>query len=118
MRRIGGQAQPPPGTPSRFRRPNGWRLGSGNALVFPLNLTGEDVPAVAVEVRVMPPGWAGRLMGRWNDGRTWRLPVRRSRQVERIALPPAPGPGEHLLRLEWIGRNDAEIFIDRIVVER
>lgn len=113
--RHGGAPAPPAGTPTRFAHPNGWQLGPEDGLSFPLNLRGGET--VAVEVRILPPGWAGSLAVRWNDGRIQKIKVRR-RKAQSVVVPGPPGPGRHRLHLGWFSRKEAVLFIDRVAVTR
>ena len=115
VKRQGGEPAPPSGTPTRFAHPNGWRLGAADGLTFPINLP--EGGRVNIQARIVPPGWAGSLGVRWNDGMNHQIPVRR-RNVELIAVPDPPGPGRHSLYLGWSPRNDAVLFVDRVFVTR
>jgi len=115
IKRHGGAPAPPTGTPTRFAHPNGWQLGSEDGLTFPLNLRGGET--VAVEARILPPGWAGSLAVRWNNGKIDQIQVRRL-QDQFIVVPDPPGPGRHSLHLGWSPHEEAVLFVDRVVVTR
>ncbi len=116
IRRHGGRPIPPRGTVSRFMHPGGWRLEDGDALVFPLNLRGDE--RVAIEARILPPGWAGTLNVRWDDGVVSPLSIRRGRPLELIGVPGSPGPGRRRLHLEWVANTEAALFVDRVIVTK
>ena len=115
IKRHGGAPAPAIGTPTRFAHSNGWRLGPEDGLTFPLNLRGGET--VVVEARVLPPGWAGSLTARWNDGKIHQIQVRRL-QTQPIVAPDPPGPGRHRLHLGWFPHKEAVLFVDRVVVTR
>ncbi len=116
VRRHGGDPAPPRGTPTRFSYPNGWLLGEGDALTFPINL--KDDRRVFVEARIRPPGWAGILAVGWDGEVSQEVRVRRGPKEGRIAVPDPPGSGRRRLILKWSGRDRAVLFVDRVVVTR
>ena len=114
--RLGGRTEPPEGTFSRFKRPNGWRIGDGEGVTVPLNL--------AAGARVELQGWldgaarqGATLLVGWDENPAVELAVAGSGRASAPLAPP-PGAGKHLLQLTLHAPRGGEAVLDRVVVRR
>jgi hypothetical protein len=112
--RLGGVLEPPEGTFSRFRRPNGWRLAGGDAVEVPLRLPAGAVPRLE--------GWldgaavrGATLEVAWDDRPAVAVPVGGSGRAG-LTLPAPPGDGRHRLRLRLAAPAGGTAVLDRLVV--
>jgi hypothetical protein len=112
--RLGGVLEPPEGTFSRFRRPNGWRLAGGDAVEVPLRLPAGAAPRLE--------GWLDGAAARgatlevsWDDRPAVAVPVAGSGRSG-LTLPAPPGDGRHRLRLRLAAPAGGTAVLDRLVV--
>jgi hypothetical protein len=111
---LGGRTEPPEGSFSRFTVPNGWRLGSGDGVIVPLNLPGGAT--------IVAEGWLDGAAQRgvvlaagWDGGEPTEVSWS-GRGESRVTLPAPPGAGHHYLRITLRAPGGGEAVLDRVLV--